>query len=119
MSKTPDFDPLRDARNVLTSPNLESSSKIQPKARGRTGTKIDSQARTSMAPRPGISVRATSHVRTSATGTEIAVRTMDSAKLFHRVVFSRNLTGDILSYPEFHNCAFSYMDVDRERLEVG
>src|SRR5438132_1392498 len=83
MSKTPDFDPLRDARNVLTSPNLESSSKIQPKASGRTGTKIDSQARTSIAPRPGILVRATSQVRTRATGTEIAVRTMARAKLFH------------------------------------
>ena len=35
------------------------------------------------------------------------------------VVFSRNLTGDILSYPEFRNAAFSYMDVDRQRLEVG
>ena len=35
------------------------------------------------------------------------------------VVFSKNLTGDILSYPEFRNATFSYMDVDRERLEVG
>ena len=31
------------------------------------------------------------------------------------VVFSKNLTGDILSYPEFRNATFSYMDVDRER----
>jgi len=35
------------------------------------------------------------------------------------VVFSKNLTGDILSYPEFRNATFSYMDIDRERLEVG
>src|SRR5688572_9911092 len=35
------------------------------------------------------------------------------------VVFSRNLTGDILSYPEFRGATFSYMDVDPERLEVG
>src|SRR5215213_8611615 len=35
------------------------------------------------------------------------------------VVFSKNLTGDILSYPEFRGAAFSYMDVDAERLEVG
>ncbi len=35
------------------------------------------------------------------------------------VVFSRNLTGDILSFPEFRNASFSYMDIDRERLEVG
>src|SRR2546423_14753478 len=35
------------------------------------------------------------------------------------VVFSKNLTGDILSYPEFKNATFSYMDIDRERLEVG
>src|SRR5712691_10508425 len=83
MSKTPDFDPLRDARSVLTSPNLESRSKIQPKARGSTGTKIDNQARASIAPRPGILVRATSQVRTRATGTEIAVRTIARAKLFH------------------------------------
>src|SRR6266851_4166875 len=83
MSNTPDFEPLIEARSALTSPNLESSSKIQPKARGRTGTKIDSQARTSIAPRPGMSVRATSQVRTRATGTEIAVRTIARAKLFH------------------------------------
>src|SRR5216683_2964028 len=83
MSKTPDFEPLSGARSVLTSPNLASRSKIQPKARGRTGTKIDSHARTSIAPRPGMSVRATSQVRTRATGTEIDVRTMARAKLFH------------------------------------
>ena len=35
------------------------------------------------------------------------------------VVFSKNLTGDILSYPEFKNATFSYMDIDQERLEVG
>lgn len=35
------------------------------------------------------------------------------------VVFSRNLTGDILSYPEFKDAAFAYMDIDRDRLEVG
>ncbi len=35
------------------------------------------------------------------------------------VVFSRNLTGDILSYPEFHNAHFSYMDIDPRRLETG
>src|ERR1043166_7685213 len=35
------------------------------------------------------------------------------------VVFSKNLTGDILSYPEFRGATFSYMDVDRDRREVG
>ena len=35
------------------------------------------------------------------------------------VVFSKNLTGDILSYPEFKNATFSYMDVDPDRLAVG
>jgi alpha-galactosidase len=35
------------------------------------------------------------------------------------VVFSRNITGDILSYPEFRNATFSYMDIDEERLQVG
>ena len=35
------------------------------------------------------------------------------------VVFSRNLTGDILSYPEFKDASFAYMDIDAERLEVG
>ena len=35
------------------------------------------------------------------------------------VVFSKNLTGDILSYPEFKDATFSYMDIDPERLEVG
>src|SRR5216684_6765506 len=82
MSKTPDFEPLSEASSVLTSPNLASRSKIQPKASGRTGTKIESQARTSIAPRPGMSVRATSQVSTRATGTEMAVRTMARAKLF-------------------------------------
>src|SRR5712691_5985501 len=83
MSKTPDFEPLIEPMSVLTSPNLESRSKIQPKASGRTGTNIDSQARTSIAPRPGMSVRAISQVRTRATGTEIDVRTIARAKLFH------------------------------------
>src|SRR5438067_6268199 len=35
------------------------------------------------------------------------------------VVFSKNLTGDILSYPEFKNASFSYMDIDADRLQVG
>ncbi|MGD0541124.1 MAG: alpha-glucosidase/alpha-galactosidase [Tepidisphaeraceae bacterium] len=35
------------------------------------------------------------------------------------VVFSRNLTGDILSYPEFRDATLSYMDIDADRLEVG
>ncbi len=35
------------------------------------------------------------------------------------VVFSRNLTGDILGYPEFKHATFSYMDVDADRLAVG
>src|SRR5688500_6731409 len=35
------------------------------------------------------------------------------------VVFSKNLTGDILGYPEFKNATFAYMDIDRERLDVG
>jgi alpha-galactosidase len=35
------------------------------------------------------------------------------------VVFSKNLTGDILSYPEFKDATFSYMDVDADRLQVG
>lgn len=35
------------------------------------------------------------------------------------VVFSRNLTGDILSFPEFRSATLSYMDIDGERLEVG
>ena len=35
------------------------------------------------------------------------------------VVFSKNLTGDILSHPEFRRAAFSYMDIDPDRLEVG
>jgi alpha-galactosidase len=35
------------------------------------------------------------------------------------VVFSKNLTGDILSYPEFHEATLSYMDIDSDRLEVG
>jgi alpha-galactosidase len=35
------------------------------------------------------------------------------------VVFSKNLTGDILSHPEFKHATFSYMDVCPERLEVA
>lgn len=35
------------------------------------------------------------------------------------IVFSKNLTGDILSYPEFKNATFAYMDIDKDRLEVG
>jgi alpha-galactosidase len=35
------------------------------------------------------------------------------------VVFSRNLTGDILSFPEFKDANLSYMDIDSERLNVG
>jgi alpha-galactosidase len=35
------------------------------------------------------------------------------------VVFSKNLTGDILGFPEFRDATISYMDVDRQRLEVG
>ena len=35
------------------------------------------------------------------------------------VVFCKNLTGDILSYPEFSDATLSYMDVDAERLEVS
>ena len=35
------------------------------------------------------------------------------------VVFSKNLTGDLLSFPEFQNATFSYMDIDEDRLHVG
>lgn len=35
------------------------------------------------------------------------------------IVFSKNLTGDILQYPEFRDATFAYMDIDKERLEVG
>ena len=35
------------------------------------------------------------------------------------VVFSKNLTGDILSYPEFRDACLCYMDIDTERLEVA
>ncbi|MDP9173436.1 MAG: alpha-glucosidase/alpha-galactosidase [Planctomycetota bacterium] len=35
------------------------------------------------------------------------------------VVFSKNLTGDILSYPQFKGATISYMDIDAGRLEVG
>ena len=35
------------------------------------------------------------------------------------VVFSRNLTGDILQIPEFQDCTITYMDIDQERLDVA
>ena len=35
------------------------------------------------------------------------------------VVFSKSLTGDILSFPEFADTTLSYMDIDAQRLEVG
>jgi alpha-galactosidase len=35
------------------------------------------------------------------------------------VVFSKNLTGDILCYPEFRRAHLSYMDIDPDRLAVG
>jgi alpha-galactosidase len=35
------------------------------------------------------------------------------------VVFSKNLTGDILGFPEFKDARFAYMDIDQDRLEVG
>jgi alpha-galactosidase len=35
------------------------------------------------------------------------------------VVFSKNLTGDILSYPEFKDATLTYMDIDPDRLDVG
>lgn len=35
------------------------------------------------------------------------------------VTFSKNLTTDILSYPEFRNATLCYMDIDMERLELG
>jgi len=35
------------------------------------------------------------------------------------VVFSRNLTGDILGMPEFKDATLTYMDIDKERLEVA
>src|SRR5436190_4312041 len=35
------------------------------------------------------------------------------------VVFSRNLTGDILSYPEFKRAHIAYVDIDAERLDVA
>src|SRR3954468_18926205 len=35
------------------------------------------------------------------------------------VVFSRNLTGDILGLPEFRDARICYMDIDAERLEVA
>lgn len=34
-------------------------------------------------------------------------------------VFSRNLIGDILSYPEFQNCTFALHDIDEKRLELS
>ncbi len=35
------------------------------------------------------------------------------------VVFSRNLTGDLLSHPEFHRATFCYMDIDLHRAQVA
>ncbi|MEM8874016.1 MAG: alpha-galactosidase [Planctomycetota bacterium] len=35
------------------------------------------------------------------------------------VVFSRNLTGDLLQYPAFADATFTYMDIDADRLDVG
>lgn len=35
------------------------------------------------------------------------------------MVFSRNLTGDILSYPEFRRSSIYYMDIDYERLSAA
>ncbi len=35
------------------------------------------------------------------------------------VVFSKNLTGDILSFPEFKDATIAYMDIDPDRLQVG
>jgi alpha-galactosidase len=35
------------------------------------------------------------------------------------VVFSRNLTGDILGCPEFRDATISYMDIDADRLQVA
>jgi alpha-galactosidase len=35
------------------------------------------------------------------------------------VVFSRNLTGDILSHPEFRSATLAYHDIDPDRLDVA
>jgi len=35
------------------------------------------------------------------------------------MVFSRNLTGDILSYPEFHRATIHYMDINPARLSAA
>ncbi len=35
------------------------------------------------------------------------------------MVFSRNLTGDILSYPAFHDSSIYYMDIDADRLTAA
>lgn len=35
------------------------------------------------------------------------------------MVFSRNLTGDILSYPEFRDAVICYMDIDLQRLAAA
>src|SRR5215471_2872739 len=80
--------PATDDRSMLRSPNLGSSRSTQPKASGRTGTKIDNHARISTTFRPGISVRAINHTSTSAMGSEMAVRVTDSAKLFHRALMA-------------------------------
>ena len=35
------------------------------------------------------------------------------------VVFCKNLTGDLLSFPEFADATLAYMDIDRDRLDVA
>ena len=35
------------------------------------------------------------------------------------VVFSKNLTGDFLQHAAFKDATFTYMDIDRQRLDVG
>src|SRR5947199_10008005 len=35
------------------------------------------------------------------------------------VVFCKNLTGDLLGFPEFCNATLAYMDIDADRLQVG
>jgi len=56
-------------------------------------------------------------------GSEAGVRGKGMIKVDDRragsVVFSKNLTGDILSFPEFKNATLTYMDIDQERLDVG
>src|SRR5579864_8466130 len=68
---------------LFSRPNLGSNRSTQPNARGKTGTKMESQARTSTRFRPGISVRAINQTNTRAIGNEIAVLVTESARLFH------------------------------------